>query len=214
MDFFTYFSSMKWISKIIFSVLVCLLLGACSSPQKESTLKILKKHHYNFSHFKKVNHKGLNVKIPAYFEEELGKYHLLQQDALSLSNEELGMFFSIEHFSPSKTEDIVAGFEEGTKPLDAVNTRYADLRANSLRKAKVSMLRDNFNTAPLIGFYQYIQGKSKEDYNSDLELMYMFSTVEKKINGEMHYFVIQLIAPPDVSKYLNDDFLRLIHSAH
>lgn len=205
---------MKFKGKIIFSILICLLLGACSSSQKESTLKILKKHHYDFSHFKKVNYKGLNAKIPIYFEKELGKYHLMQQDALSLYNPELGMYFSIEHFSPYEVKDIVAYFEEGAKPLAAVNTKYGDLRANSLQKAKVSILRDNFNTAPLKGFYQYIQGKSKNDYESDLELMYMFSTVEKEINGELHYFVIQLIAPPDVSKYLNDDFLRLIHSAH
>ncbi|MFN5418304.1 MAG: hypothetical protein ACK5B9_14700 [Flavobacteriia bacterium] len=198
--------------RIIFYVLCLLVLTACPSNKKLEGLKTFKANKYDFSNFRKVYYKGVTTKIPKYFQKEYDKNHLIHSDGESFFIPEMSTYFSIERFDPEEVEDILFQFKKGTESLDAVHTNYADLRANSLIYPKVSLQYENYNTAKLKGFHQYIAGKDKYNYMS--EAMYMFSTVEKEIKGKKHYFVVQLIAPKEFSKYLQDDFSRLIHNIH
>lgn len=175
-------------------------------------LKIFKKQHYDFSDFRKLYYKGVETKIPKYFQKEYEKNHLIQTDGESFFIPEMSTYFSIERFDAEEAEDILFEFKKGTETLDAVHTNYADLRANSLIYPKVSLQYDNAGYAKLKGFHQFIKGKDKNNYLSDA--MYMFSTIEKKIKGQNYYFVVQLIAPIEFSKYLEDDFSRLINNIH
>lgn len=188
------------------------VLTACPSDKKLDGLKSFKANKYDFSNFRKVYYKGITTKIPKYFQKEYGKNHLIHADGESFFIPEMGTYFSIERFDKDETEDILFQFKKGTETLNAVHTNYADLRANSLIYPKVSLQYENFKSAKLKGFHQYIEGKDKSNYLSDA--MYMFSTVEKKIGGVNYYYVVQLIAPIEFSKYLQDDFSRLIHNIH
>ncbi|MCE3295829.1 MAG: hypothetical protein K0R65_1543 [Crocinitomicaceae bacterium] len=181
------------------------LLTAC--PGKKDPQSFME-NNYDFSGFRKFYHKGLTVQLPAYFIQEYSKTHMHKQDGLSLFDPETSIYFSIEAYTEDEATDIQFAFEEGTTPLEALNTHYADLRANSLDNPKISITQDIPKKSQLKGFYQVIKG-SRNSYDY-VKMVYLFATVEKKVKGEKKYFVVNLIAQEDFSKYLVDDFRRLL----
>jgi hypothetical protein len=155
-------------------------------PQKNHGSKLFRENQYNFSDFRKVYHKGLTAQLPVYFVQEYGKGYMLKKDGMSLFDPETSMYFSIEHFSEDEATDIQFAFEEGTSPLDALHKHYADMRASSLDKPKVSIVQDNPRKSQLKGTYQVVKGnRNSYDY---IKMVYLFATVEKKIKGEKKLF--------------------------
>lgn len=199
---------MKFTRQLLFLASCMLLLTACPTKKPKDGLKLLKENNYDFSDFKKIYHQGLRAQVPSYFTQEYGKSYMLKDDGLSLFNPETSIYISIERFTRDEAADIRFVFEEGTALVEAVHTHYADLRAHSLDKPKISIVQDNSRKTPLKGYYQVIRGKrTAYDY---VEMVYMFSTVEKYVSGEKNYYVIQLIAPDNLAQYLSDDFRRMI----
>lgn len=203
---------MKFFNKMLVAIFCLTLLTACPAKRKNDTLKIFKNNNYNFSQFKKYSYKGITAYIPSYFVKAYNTGFLLKKDALSLYDPSIHIYISIECFSNKEAEEIHSSFVEGTTLLDAVNTSYMDTRYNSLNNPKVSIVLENPKKAKLKGYHEFIENKANDyEYGN---MIYMMTTVEKKIDHEMYYYVIQLISPPEFSKYLKDDFIRLVNGLY
>lgn len=193
--------------KILFILLSISFLAACKSKKKIDAAQKLKDNKYDFSDWKRTYYKGLYIYLPSYFEKDFQGYYLSKTDGLSLSCPDISLFASVERYDQAEAEDSQFKFDEKMSLMEAVHSEFVYKRLNSVKQSKLSISNDMPSKSNLDGYFHFIEGKSS--FYAE-PILYCVATVEKMINGEKKYFVVQLICPKDLAAYLSDDFRKTL----
>lgn len=185
-----------------FLLFIC--FSACSDSSENQTLKDFQKNHFSFTKFQAVSYKGIQFKIPRAFQ-------LFQSNDLFLEAgrawkvEELGLFFTVEKLNRTDFEaEISKNEDEEIRAVDIAHSFYFNKRSNSVVNRDFSNYLRGENIRFETAMNHLIGRKPYE--NNDLH--YDLLTLEK---GNK-YFVFQLISNEELSKYVLDDFNKIIKS--
>lgn len=150
-------------------------------------------------------YKGLSYQLSNILEFDYYDDYVIQDNAQTYTNYELGLHFSVEQFSRDEADVLTYLFDEEIDRLNAVHDNYVIQRQNSLLKYAVAIKKELPKSVMYHGYIQVIQG---DEYSDQLGVTYMTATME--IDGE--YFVFQMIGKRDNMGYLYDDFIDILSS--
>jgi hypothetical protein len=192
-----------------------ILLVACTKQPKESTFSKLKKSHFDFTEWKKVNYQDLSFSIPVAFKHGYEQEHLLAESAYLKSIPELGIHFSVESFSAENMEDVYFDPEDsvyqealadGLDSTTTIHHNYMLHRTESLKYYDYSLREIYTHKKKYPTLIQVVQG-SANAYSE--ELFYVIASLKK----EERYYIFQLVTNEEMCNYLYDDFLKILNSA-
>lgn len=141
---------------------------------------------------------------PDFFQEG-GKDHLYQKDGISLAAYDLGVYLSVESFSNSEANEIIADDSLNSSPELAVLNFYLDERRKSFLYCENSLISVLPDGCRFEGAMEVLYGR-RDDYEEDLK--YFIATVKK----QDVYYVFQLVSTHEMSSYLWDDFEDILKS--
>lgn len=186
--------------------LLCFVLYGCPPAERTgAAMKQFRANHFDFFDLKRNYFEGIYLDLPTALISNYNTSHLYKNNGLSLSNHEMGVYFSVEKFTKSEAEGFRFPMDEGISHLDAVHIFYTEKRAKSLEYLARSIRTDLPQGSRFPGSMEVMYGRK---YDGDADLKYMIATVEK--GGSC--YVIQLISNAEMSAYLLDDFNAIIKS--
>jgi hypothetical protein len=202
------------IRTIFLFILILPLLVAC--PMSNSPTKAANELFANKMDFKKwatFNFGGISYILPQKFEEEtnfnytIDKYSSKQYSLLSLF-----LYFSVEKFSDTSATYLQYVNNQKSN-LHAVQKNYVNSIQNSLsvnysegyRTSEIKLLSKNSLSQVII---QNFNRQNKWD--ADQTSTYFIAT--KKIKKS--FYVFQFVGKTENMRYLQDDFFKIVNSAH
>lgn len=199
---------MKLTNLIFLIAFCCTSFYGCVSkgPSRKNAMKELRENNYDFKIFAPQSYRGIYFDAPDVFEISYVIDHMYKGDGLSLDNEQIGVYLSIEQFNKSEAETFLFSENGDYSELDVVHSFYIQQRENSLKYATTSVKEDFAVKTKLPAAFQVVMGRRD---NISEDLIYMIATVEK--NNE--WYVFQFVCNAELSSYLLDDFKDIIKSA-
>ncbi|TNE54522.1 MAG: hypothetical protein EP338_06815 [Bacteroidetes bacterium] len=193
-------------------ILLILLFSSCQRKTADKDARaILEEANFNFSHKKRSYHQGVYFFLPEYLKKDYSVGHLIQDDGLSLSNQDISLHFSIERFNEEDAQDFRFAQNWNKSNVEAVQNFYLAKRGSSLTNASSAIINENPKGSRLNGIHQFMSGKATFFAEN---AMYFISTVEKKVDGQTYYYVIQFVTTPELAAYLRDDFLQTVKNMY
>lgn len=152
-------------------------------------------------------YKGLTYELSNLFTNDYDDSYVLGTDAETRVIYDIGLYFSVEHFSESEADVLRYAFEVDTDPLNAVHDNYILKRKESLYQTIHSVKKELPKSVRYPGFVQVIHG---DNYSESYSTTYFTATLE--VEGS--YFVFQMIGKRENMGYLYDDFIALLSSVN
>lgn len=177
----------------------------------------LKENNFNFKAKKSIDFYGLSMHIPVEFERDLKNDSYLKEtdNARVYSIPEIGVFLTIEYISVDQAETIYYDFldDEDLDENESSDAEYIDVVHDHYFYDQ--MMKLNFRDYSIKEILEHPTQRAvfnlgigrKKTYD-DMQHHAVF-TIEK--NGAFYH--VQCITTPELSSYLQDDFLRMIFSA-
>lgn len=185
-----------------FLLFIC--FSACSDSSENQILKNFQKNHFSFKHFQAVSYKGIQFKIPREFKSIESK-DLFLDKGRAWKVEELGLFFTVEKLDRIDFEaEISKNEDDEIRAVDIAHSFYFNKRSNSVVNRDFS----NYLRGPNSRYETVMNHLVGRKPYENKDLHYDLLSLEKGND----YYVFQLISNEDLSKYVLDDFNRILKS--
>jgi hypothetical protein len=197
----------------LFTLILPILVGC---PMSNSPTKAANELYSNKMDFKKwttLDFEGISFILPRKFEEETNfNYTIDKYSSKQYSLQSLFLYFSVEKFSDTSATYLQYVNNQKSN-LHAVQKNYVNIIQNSLsvnysegyRTSEIKLLSKNSLSQVII---QNFNRQNKWD--ADQTSTYFIAT--KKIKKS--FYVFQFVGKTENMRYLQDDFFKIVNSAH
>ena len=201
----------------LFLVLISIGFSSCSKKKDPMSYRKLKENNFNFKAKKSIDFYGLSMHIPVEFERDFKNDSYLKETnaARVYSIPEIGVFITLEYISVDQAETIYYDFldEEELEENESSEIEHIDVVHDHYFYDQ--MVKLNFRDYSIKEILEHPShtavfnlGIGRKKINDNLQHHAVF-TIEK--NGSFYH--VQCITTPELSSYLQDDFIRMIISA-
>jgi hypothetical protein len=202
------------IRTIFLVALILPLLVAC--PMSNSSTKAANELYANKMDFKKweiINYNSISFILPQKFEEETSfDYTINKYSSKQYSLQSLFLYFSVEKFSDTSATYLQYVNNQKSN-LHAVQKNYV----NSIQNSISGYYSDGYRTSEIKHSSKnclsqvIIENFNRQNkWDSDQTSTYFIAT--KKINKSFYAF--QFVGKTENMRYLQDDFFKIVNSAH
>jgi hypothetical protein len=197
----------------LFALILPLLVGC---PMSNSPTKAANELYANKMDFKKwgtFNFGGISYILPQKFEEETNfDYTIDKYSSKQYSLQSLFLYFSVEKFSDTSATYLQYVNNQKSN-LHAVQKNYV----NSIQNSLINNYSKGFRTSEIKHisrncFSQVIIEDFNRQNKWDVDQTSTYFIATKKIKKS--FYVFQFLGKTENMRYLQDDFFKIVNSAH